>query len=192
MEKAFPINAAETLKTGRALVAHLKTTSDTHGQKEWTSANLASLRSFKLDGMDLTHYPASPESNQKGAFLWDYVAYQQGDGILIVAESEHDNEDLRGLKHDFEKLFYAVAPIKLFMFTGDRDEYSSSEEIVKELRDYMSECCSLFMPGELYILYCRTWRNPSNESGDRAYFLQIPGEPNSVYGLTSEDKFQLG
>lgn len=113
MSDTFPKNAAEISALGDLLIAHLKTTPDTQGQQDWTSANLISLRAFTGHGFEVRHYPPSPESNQKDAFLWDYIAYKQGAGMLIVAESEHNNRDTSGLKHDFEKLFYAIAPIKL-------------------------------------------------------------------------------
>ena len=193
MSNIFPASGAEIKQLGVLLIEHLRTIPDTHEQKEWTSANLKALRTFRMPNSDLQHFPPSPDSNQKNAFLWDYIAYQQGHGILVVAESEHNYKDVDGLKHDFEKLFYAIAPIKLFMFIGHREQEvdQRTDTIVAKLRAYMTECCSRFMPGELYILYCRTWKRDDGNSGDRAYFLQIPGEPGDICALSDEDRFKL-
>ena len=90
MSEGFPTSAAEIRELGQALVEHLSKIPDTQSAKEWTSANLKALRDYPVIGIQLTHFPASAESNQKGAFLWDYAAYQQGSGLLLVAESEHN------------------------------------------------------------------------------------------------------
>jgi hypothetical protein len=181
--KAFPNTVADIRKLARDLINHLrKNLKDTHGQKDWTSRNFEVLRNFSNHDYDLKHFPPDSTSNQKGAFLWDYIAYQQGDGILIAAESEHNSKDISGLKHDIEKLFYVQAPIKLFLFWQKKDD-PAIEETVQALNMYMKECCSTFTPGDIFILYCRTWATITGSSDDRVYLLQIPGEPPNFCNL---------
>ena len=159
MSPSFPRTRGEILERGRLLVEHLQNAiPDTLTAEAWTSENLVALRAFAATEQGLKHFPPQPGANQKDAFLWDYIAYKQGEGIAIVAESEHNMQSLDGLKHDFEKLFYAISPIKLFVFRGDLEDRTPTEKIIRSLRAYMTECCSRFLPGELYILYCRTWK----------------------------------
>ena len=175
--KPFPSTAEEVRTIAFSLVQHLRTQlKDTHGRLEWTTRNLAALHSFSDHGYAIQHFPPPGGSNQKGAFLWDYCAYQQGSGILIAAETEYDS-DLRKLKEDFDKLLYARAPIKLFMFWLDKSE-DAFERVVSELFDFMKSS-SQYSPGEIFILYCRTWANSDDSSGDFVSWLQIPGNPAS-------------
>ena len=74
---------------------------------------------------------------KKGHF-WDYIAYQQDSGILIVAETEFDSK-INKLLEDFDKLLYAKAPIKVFMFWLDKNE-ESFEEVVAQIAEHMASC----------------------------------------------------
>jgi hypothetical protein len=173
--KAFPRTAEEIRALALSLVNHLRSElRDTSGRSEWTTRNLAALHSFAYEGHDIQHFPPTGGSNQKGAFLWDYIAYQQGSGILIAAETEYESK-LHKLKEDFDKLLYVRSPIKLFMFWLRKDE-DNFDTVVAELAEYMTSC-SEYSPGEIFILYCRTWTNADGSSGDFASWLQIPGEP---------------
>lgn len=186
--KALPTRAVDIRKLARDLVHHLrKNCRDTHTPTEWTTNNFDALRSFSGHGYDLQHFPPDASSNQKGAFLWDYIAYQQGTGILVAAESEHNSKDTRGLEHDFEKLFYVQAPIKLFLFY--EENRSLIEGHMQNLKAYMKRCCSMFAPGDIFVLYCRT-----GSSDDRVYWLQIPGDPPRFCNpgnFQPEDRFPL-
>lgn len=174
--KEFPRTAEANRELAFRLVQHLRSElSDTRGRLEWTTRNIAALHSFPSDGYDLQHFPPLGSSNQKGAFLWDYVAYQQGSGILIAAETEYDSKPHK-LKEDFDKLLYVRSPIKLFLFWLNKHE-DTYEQVVTDLAEYM-DSCSEYSPGEVFILYCRTWSNDDGSSGDFASWLQIAGEPN--------------
>jgi hypothetical protein len=173
LAKQFPKTAAEIRELALRLVEHLRgALKDTHGRKEWTTRNLDALRSFPSDGYELQHFPEV--SNQKGAFLWDYIAYQQDSGILIAAETEYDSKPNR-LKEDFDKLLYVRSPIKVFMFWLNKDE-AGFKRVISDLTEYMASC-SEYSPSEVFILYCRTWENEDTSSGDIAWWLQIEGEP---------------
>jgi hypothetical protein len=174
MPKAFPKSAVETKELALRLIQHLREVlKDTQGRTEWTSRNLEALRSFPSEGYDLQHFPPAG-ANRKGAFLWDYVAYQQDTGILIAAETEYESTPTR-LKEDFDKLLYVRSPIKVFMFWLTKEE-GLFENVVADLTTFMASC-SAYSPGEVFILYCRTWQNENSSSGDLASLLQIEGEP---------------
>ena len=174
MRTDFPSTAAETKDLAFRLVRHLRRSlRDTHGRREWTTRNLDALRSFSDDKYELQHFPP-PGFNQKGAFLWDYIAYQQNSGILIAAETEFESKPQK-LKEDFEKLLYVRSPIKVFLFWLMKDQ-AAFESVVSDLTECMT-LCSEYSPGEIFILYCRTWANEDASSGDIARWLQIDGEP---------------
>jgi hypothetical protein len=174
MRVDFPTTSAEIKDLALRLVQHLRRElKDTHGREAWTTRNLDALRSFSNHKYDLKHFP-EPGYNQKGAFLWDYIAYQQDTGILIAAESEWESKPHK-LKEDFEKLLYVRSPIKVFMFWLSKDE-AKFENVVSDLTEYM-KVCSEYSPGEIFILYCRTWANDDASTGDFAKWLQIDGEP---------------
>jgi hypothetical protein len=173
--KEFPRSAEEIRSLALRLVQHLRRElTDTRGRLEWTTRNLTALHSFPNEGYEVQHFPPPGSSNQKGAFLWDYIAYQQGSGILIAAETEFDSKAHK-LKEDFDKLLYVRSPIKLFMFWLSKDE-GTFEKVVAELAEYMASC-SEYSPGEIFVLYCRTWANADGSTGDFASWLQIAGEP---------------
>lgn len=185
MRTEFPGTAAEIKNIALRLVRHLRCKlKDTHDQAEWTARNLDALRSFSDHPYELQHFPPH-ESYRKGEFLWDYIAYQQDSGILIAAESEHDRKRQK-LEEDFDKLLYVRAPIKVFLFWLKKEE-ATIKEVVSDLTEYMTSC-SEYSPGEIFILYCRTWANNDGSSGDFVRWLQIEGEPRrgSVKGKLFE------
>jgi len=178
MNNDFPKTGKDTLALGMQLVRFLRTRiEDTVDRDGWTTQSLDALRAFSsnaaLHPYALKSYP--PEgSNRKGAFLWDYVAYQQNTGILITAESEFD-EGVGKLEEDFDKLLYAQSRIKLFMFRTEKNR-SAIDEIVTRLTRHMASCTE-YSPAEVYILYCRQWKDGAGKRGDLAWFRQVEGDP---------------
>ena len=178
MNKGFPKTGKDTRDLAMQLVKFLRThIEDTRGRDEWTKQSLDALRAFCKDATlhpyTLKSFP--PEGSYlKGAFLWDYVAYQQNTGILITAESEWD-EHRNKLEEDFDKLLYAQSRIKLFMFRTERDD-SAIDEIVAHLTHHMKSCTE-YSPSEVYILYCRRWKDVAGKRGDLAWLRQIAGDP---------------
>ena len=174
MGAEFPTSAAENRELALSLIRHLRRNlQDTKTRTEWTLRNLDALRSFADHKYDLEHSPPSG-SCKKGEFLWDYIAYQQDTGILIAAETEWDHKKDK-LKEDFKKLLYVQSQIKVFMFWLWKDK-ALFEGIVSELTKCM-EWSSNYSPGDIFILYCRTWANEDQSSGDLVRLLQIDGEP---------------
>jgi len=125
-----------------------------------------------------------PGTDRKAEFLWDFIAYVQGRGILIAAESEFDNRNIASILGDFDKLLYVRSPIKLMICRVDEDNVHASV-ICEKAFAYMNECCSEFSPGELFIIYCRKWTNADGSNGDIVYQLQVNGEPMHR-GITTE------
>jgi hypothetical protein len=186
MRSNFPSTASETKALALRLVQHLRQElKDTYNRKEWTARNLDALRSFSNHEYVLTHFP-SEGSYKKGEFLYDYIAYQQDTGILIAAESEW-NQKLHELQKDFDKLLYVRSPIKVFLFWLRKDE-AAIENAFSELTKCMT-WCSEYSPGEVYVLYCRTYTNGDGSNGDHVRWLQIEGEPShcSLNGKIFED-----
>jgi hypothetical protein len=139
-------------------------------------ANIDLLQRFA----DQRHFDSSPDrrdgKNEK-QFLWDYVAYDKGRGLAIVAESEHDNrtENKKEFQHDFEKLLYVRSPVKLMPC------WAKTKEKAEEILSWVSECleppgeastCTEFSPSEVFILYCTC-----STAQRFVYWLQIHGEP---------------
>ena len=185
MSKPFPSTAVGTKELAVRLVQHLKASlRDTHSRDEWTSRNFDALRSFDSGGYELRHLP-DHGSYRKGAFLWDYVGYQENSGILIAAESEFDRSKNK-LGEDFDKLLYVRAPIKVFLCWLDKDR-GDFEGLRNELTEWI-RTCSCYFPGEIFILYCRTWAGPDGND-DRVYWIQIEGEP--CYRDSGTRKFEL-
>jgi hypothetical protein len=55
---------------------------------EWTDQNLDLLRSFANE-QGAESYPSDPKApDMDGQFLWDFIAYKPGQGILLAAKSE--------------------------------------------------------------------------------------------------------
>lgn len=166
------------------LVRHLKQgIHDTHGQAEWNQRNFALLRQFAAKNK-ANSYP-SPELKDP-QFLWGFIAHQPQKGILLAAESEHDNHKERILE-DFEKLLYVRSPLKLMICRVNHPE--DAETQANEIRDCVQEAmqkrCIWYTPGEVYILYCVCWAGASGENRDYAFRLQVNGELEYAR-LTSE------
>jgi hypothetical protein len=169
----FPDTAAKVRRLALGLVQFLKTNiEDTHDRRDWTERNLELLRRFAAD-YDAASFP----SEDGGEFLWDFIAYVKERGILLAAESEHDKNP-GGIDHDFEKLLYVGSPLKLMMCRMKSE--ADAESIRQRLYAFMKSTCCEYSTGEAYILYCVWWAGHYEHNRDRAFILQIPGEPTHV------------
>jgi hypothetical protein len=184
----FSYSAEQIRALGQRLISHLtKTLENTKERSDWSDMMFDTLRAFRVPDVNLVCYPsARDEEEKRPEFLLDFIAYVQGKGILIAAESEWENGNL-GLRHDFEKLLYVRAPIKLFLCRIDGAK-TRAEELINGLYVYMRQCCSEFSPGELYIVYCVKWKGPDGLRGDVVYEIQITGEPS--HGVLPDTGFQ--
>jgi len=181
------------LNTAIELIEHLRQNlSNTKTQKQWTDGNLNALREFKFDGYEVSRYPTPAHDNpneRKVEFLWDYVAYASGFGILLAAESEwrENHIDPSGLKHDFEKLLYVKSPIKLMMCR--RNSRNDGSVIADVLNEYARSVCSNYSPGEVFILYCVGWLSEDSRN-DEVFVWQVPGSVVSCDNQQFEFKRQ--
>jgi hypothetical protein len=137
---------------------------------KWTHENLKWLADYFRQG-DLACFHSGSEEGSE--FLWDFTAYARNYGMLIVAESEHSKANY-ALTYDFEKLFYARSPIKLFMCRvgSEKEAAERSQSLFK----FMDETCKVFGPGEIFILYFVWWSESGGTNRDMAYYLQVDGE----------------
>jgi hypothetical protein len=180
------------LETAEALIRHLRgQLKNTTRQKEWTDGNLDALRSFDFKGYKVTNYPTPARdvpADRKMEFLWDFIAYASGFGILLAAESEWKDlsSDPTGLRHDFEKLLYVKSPLKLMMCR--RNNKNSGVSIAKDLSKYAHGVCSNYSSGEVFILYCVGWLE-DDARNDEVFLFQIAG-PVTPCSLT-EFNFRL-
>ena len=107
----FPRSRIDNLAQAKELLAYLhKKRENTNTALKWTHENLKWLADYFRQG-DLACFHSGSEEGSE--FLWDFTAYARNYGMLIVAESEHSKANY-ALTYDFEKLFYARSPIKLF------------------------------------------------------------------------------
>lgn len=157
---------------------------DTHRQREWTQRNIRFLRQFARKKKVQSFPSAEGKTGKRRAkqFLWDYIAHQYGNGIVIAAESEHKN-DKHSILYDFDKLLYVRSPVKLMMC-----RVRSEREALKIRRwaqRFMENKCKWYSPSEVFVLYCVWWSGHGHDNRDFAYFLQIKGECNYC-GITTE------
>ncbi len=174
-------NSAETnLKLATDLITHLRTNiQNTSQQEEWSQRNFSLLRSFAV----LNGARGCPTEGKDRQFLWDFIAYKQGSGILLAAESEHSSKQ-EELTYDFEKLLYVRSPLKLMMCRITSE--SNANRIVKWLSEWMVDSCSEYSAGEVFIIYC-VWWDEGTGNRDKAFVFQVPGDPN--YVTITEAKF---
>src|ERR1035437_9835670 len=92
-------------KLSRELIEHLKQgIRNTSRRDEWTQRNFALLREYAAKH-GAESYPSakdSPPDLKAAQFLWDFIACQPRKGILLAAESEHNNTK-ESILEDFEK-----------------------------------------------------------------------------------------
>jgi hypothetical protein len=175
----FKMSKEQHLELAKDVVRHLRETlRRQESRKDWTKGNLDALRGFKhKDFPDIQVFPGEPtepKDKRAGEFLYDYVAYVQKKGILIAAESEWENRDVR-IREDFEKLLYVRSPVKVMMYRHDHKR--SASVIADNLSDWSWEACRYFSSAEVFILYCV--REPEGDSRyDEAFYWQVPGDPS--------------
>lgn len=173
----FPKSAEQNRKLAEELVAFLrKKIGNTNSRTGWTSRNICLLQQF-ADKKGLGSFPDKRGGKAEKQFLWDYVAYASGRGLVIVAESEHDNKvkDRAAFQHDFEKLLYVRSPVKLMLCWAKNK--GKAEELYGWVSEFMrpvsgNPTCTEFSPAEVFVLYCTC-----SDKQDFVYWLQIQGQP---------------
>jgi hypothetical protein len=175
-------SSAEALLLAKELIDSLHAgIKNTQVRPEWTDQNLELLRTFaKEHGAE--SYPSDPNMPGRDAqFLWDFIAYKQGEGILLAAESEHDNTKSE-IARDFEKLLYVRSPVKLMLCRLDHRHPSfdnakaEAHDIKREMESCMRRSCDWYTPGEVFVLYCVWWAESGGANRDIAFLLQIGGD----------------
>lgn len=175
--REFPRSAHEVRQLASDLIKFLKSNMEnTHGRQKWTFHNIDLLQTFfGKEGLGVDFFPNDAE----GEFLWDFGAYIEEHGLLLVAESEWDNKERDNtfpeLEKDFDKLLYARSPLKLFMCWIKHPEMA--ESICARLQKNIEKNCTYYSPGEVFIIYCVWWAEQNGKNRDIAYILQIDGEP---------------
>ena len=169
----FPNSVGKIKESALTLVKFLRENiKDTHTRQGWSYQNFRLLQEFS-EKYGAVSFPSDDEKE----FLWDFVAYIAGHGILLAAESEWSTVPSE-VDYDFEKLLYVRSPLKLFLCrTRTADE---AEVLRSRLTDVARTTCNGFSPSEVFILYCVWWADQEGNNRDRAYFFQIPGEPVHV------------
>lgn len=179
----MPFSSNDALSLATRLIDVLRTgIKNTQFRPEWTGQNMSLLCAFAHD-QDAESYPSDPNQpgEKDGQFLWDFIAYKPGHGILLAAESEHDNRK-REIARDFEKLLYVRSPVKLMLCRLNRrhnshdDAEAEAMEIKSEMESCMRRSCNWYTPGEVFVLYCVWWAAPDGANRDIAFLLQIKGD----------------
>jgi hypothetical protein len=177
----FPNSADEIRESARTLIQFLRENiKDTHDRQGSSYRNFRLLQEFS-ERYGAMSYPSDNEKE----FLWDFVAYMAARGILLAAESEWSTV-LTEVDYDFEKLLYVRSPLKLFLCRIRTEEEAEARR--SRLSDVARTTCSEFSPSEVFSLYCVWWADNEVNNRDRAYSLQIPGEPIHVQMGSAEFK----
>jgi hypothetical protein len=169
-------SAEQARNLANELVEFLKSEiRDTQHQDEWTQRNLRLLREFTR-AIEAESYPSAKDASpgQKAKqFLWDFIAYKPKKGVLLAVETEHEDKE-HSILYDFEKLLYVRSPVKLMMcrVAGEEDAL----RIRGKAQEFMEQTCTLYSPGEVFVLYCVWWSGHEHDNRDFAYLLQIKGE----------------
>jgi hypothetical protein len=173
----FPTSSQECRNLAKKLIDFLRERiGNTNERRGWTKRNICLLQRF-ADQEGFASFPDRREGRAEKQFLWDYVAYAEGRGLVLVAESEHDNgtKDKEEFQRDFEKLLYVRSPLKLMLC------WAKSVEKAREILSWVKRCmeppsneptCTEFSPAEVFILFCTC-----SDKQDFVYQLQIGGEP---------------
>jgi len=130
------------------------------------------------------YYHGHPDG--KGEFLFDFTAFRGDTGMVIAGESEqytYSQPQKESLMHDFEKLLYVYAPIRV-LICKSKDQAVSSE-LIEELTQYGHRCCRSFNPGAVFLIHFRLWfwQNGSEKKSSYSYIWQSAGKP---YETTEE------
>ena len=175
----LPRTSAAIKELATELVCHLKRKmKNTQPPREnWTNQNKRVLEAFFCDRGCHCDFTGSQTG---GEFLWDFAAYINFKGMLLVAESEFDT-DHEEIAKDFDKLLYSNAPLRLMMCRIDKSEQAAKAEagqIQAELKANVQQNCTNYSGGDVIIVYCVWWALEGGKNRDFAYLLQIDGEPN--------------
>jgi len=175
----LPRTSAAIKELATELVHYLKgEIANTQSRVDWTWQNISLLDKFFGKGgchQNFTASDAGPE------FLWDFTAYVPYQGMLLVAESEHDTKHER-IAEDFDKLLYSNAPLRLMICRIER-ECNTNEAKLEALRiqemllENVQQNCTNYSGGDVIIVYCVWWALPDGKNRDFAFLLQIDGEP---------------
>jgi hypothetical protein len=175
----LPRNSAAIKELATELVHYLKgNIRNTKSPVDWTWQNFSLLDRFFGDRGCYQNFTGSGEGPE---FLWDFTAYIPYQGMLLVAESEHDTK-YEEIAKDFDRLLYSNAPLKLMMcrIERDRNTHEANEEalrIQERLLENVRQNCTNYSGGDVIIVYCVWWALPDGKNRDFAYLLQIEGEP---------------
>jgi hypothetical protein len=185
--KSFPNSAHDIETLAHKLVKFLQDkVENTETRTEWSKQNFRLLQEFSKD-YEAVCFP-DKEAGEK-EFLWDFVGYIQGRGLLLAVESEWDKK-ISELKKDFEKLLYVRSPLKLMLCRMKTE--ADAEEIRSQLQAFAEDTCKEYSPAEVFIIYCVWWAKDEGESRDNrdfAYMLQINGKP--VHRPILNERFRL-
>jgi len=168
----------EIRATAEGLVEHLKERIKDEQGKFWTDQNFTALRDFaaQIDSnASCFHKPRlGHEADDRKEFLWDFIACRPSGGISLVAESEQQvtsQSHVLNLKHDFEKLLYVFAPLRVLIAKAESEMHA--KELTQSLSNYANGCCRNFNPGSAFILHFCLF----NKAGSRSYIWQSDGDP---------------
>jgi hypothetical protein len=169
-------SSAKILDYSNRLISHLSDRRLESRGKVWTDHNFSRLRSLFETNPDVVcyHRPRAGTDDKTSEFMWDFLAIQSNGGILLAAESEQNHLDAAGLKHDFEKLLYVFAPVRLLVAKARTKQEAAS--LALSLAEYAKGSCLHFNPGSAFILHFDLW----NHAGSVSYLWQSKGEPTKL------------
>lgn len=164
--------AADIRRCADELIEALRDLPDVTGDA-WTLENFRRLDAFTREkNPTLTSYHRKHPENAE--FLWDFIAVAPQVGVFLAAESEQESvseEQVRLLKHDFEKLLYVYSPIRVLITKASDPNHAA--KLAGDLTSYAQGCCLAFNPGAVFILHFCLW----NGAGNISYLWQSSGEP---------------
>jgi len=170
-------SSKEILITAKSLISHLVSNRFESEGKEWTDHNFSRLRSFFKAETEVSFYhrPRTGMTEESKEFMWDFLAIQSNGGILLAAESEQAQRQSKGLEHDFEKLLYVFAPLRILISKAATIE--EAQQLASSLGEYAKGCCLHFNPGSVFILLFDLW---GRDAGSVAYYWQSGGDPSKL------------
>ena len=146
--------------------------------RRWTEHVFEMLRNFCESELGLN--PSSDCFHQyhpdgKIEFLWDFIGTSLDRGVILAAESEQattSDPQIISLQHDFGKLLYVFAPIRLLICKSKSREHSAM--LLDRITEYAKGCCLNFNPGATFVIhFCL-----HQDAGAHSYLWQSAGAPN--------------
>lgn len=140
----------------------------------WTDEVFRRLSSFAQEHLQVPQSGCFHKRHLQGntEFLWDFIALDAQNRVLLAAESEQSSKgerSLRRLKHDFEKLFYVYSPLRVLVCKAEDSNHV--EKLVEELQTFSSVVD--FNPGAAFLLHFYLW----SDRGAITYLWQDEREP---------------